>query len=126
MPSVTIPSELLPTDGRFGSGPSKVRQEQLDHLAAAGPTILGTSHRQAPVRQLVGRVLAGLADLFRASDGYEVVLCNGGATAFWDAAAYALIAQRSAHASFGEFGAKFVQAAGAPHLVTPHVERTNP
>jgi phosphoserine aminotransferase len=126
MPSVTIPSELLPADGRFGSGPSKVRQAQLDHLATAGAAIMGTSHRQAPVRQLVSRVRSGLSDLFRAPDGYEVVLGNGGASAFWDAAAYALIAQRSAHASFGEFGAKFVQAAGAPHLVTPHVESTNP
>lgn len=126
MPSVTIPSELLPTDGRFGSGPSKVRQAQLDHLATAGAAIMGTSHRQAPVRQLVGKVRSGLSDLFRLPDGYEVVLGNGGSTAFWDAAAYSLIAQRSAHASFGEFGAKFVGAAGAPHLQAPHVESTNP
>ena len=126
MPSVVIPADLLPADGRFGCGPSKVRQAQLDHLATAGAALMGTSHRQAPVKQLVGRVRSGLSDLFRLPDGYEVVLGNGGSTAFWDAAAYSLIAQRSAHAAFGEFGAKFVQAAGAPHLHAPHVETSNP
>ena len=126
MPTVTIPADLLPADGRFGCGPSKVRQAQLDHLATAGAALMGTSHRQAPVKQLVGRVRSGLSDLFRLPDGYEVVLGNGGSTAFWDAAAYSLIAQRSAHASFGEFGAKFVGAASAPHLLAPHVQTANP
>ncbi len=126
MPSVTIPSELLPSDGRFGSGPSKVRQAQLDHLATAGAAIMGTSHRQPPVRQLVGRVRSGLADLFRLPDGYEVVLGNGGSTAFWDAAAYSLIAQRSAHATFGEFGAKFVQAAASAAPASPRTSITAP
>jgi phosphoserine aminotransferase len=124
MPTVTIPAELLPADGRFGCGPSKVRQAQLDHLATAGAALMGTSHRQPPVKQLVGRVRSGLSELFRLPDGYEVVLGNGGSTAFWDAAAYSLIAQRSGHASFGEFGAKFVGAAGAPHLQAPLVVTT--
>lgn len=120
MPGLRIPAELLPADGRFGCGPSKVRPEQLAHLTAhAG--LLGTSHRQAPVKNLVGRVRSGLADLFRVPDGYEVVLGNGGSTAFWDAAAFGLIERRSEHLTFGEFGAKFAQAAGAPHLVPPRV-----
>lgn len=120
MPGLTIPSGLLPADGRFGCGPSKVRQEQLDYLAAHS-SLLGTSHRQAPIKDLVGRVRGGLADLFRVPDGYEVVLGNGGSTAFWDAAAYSLIAERSENLTFGEFGAKFAQAAAAPHLRAPHV-----
>ena len=89
MPSSTIPADLLPADGRFGCGPSKVRPEQLDAPAPTHADLLGTSHRQAPVKDLVGRVRAGLADLFRLPDGYEVVLGNGGSTAFWDAAAFA-------------------------------------
>ncbi len=120
MPSLTIPFDLLPIDGRFGCGPSKVRPEQLEHLAASA-TILGTSHRQAPVKNLVGRVREGLGELFRIPEGYEVVLGNGGSTAFWDAAAYSLIANRSEHLTFGEFGAKFAQAATAPHLAAPRV-----
>ena len=120
MPGLRIPAELLPADGRFGCGPSKVRPEQLAHLTAhAG--LLGTSHRQAPVKNLVGRVRSGLADLFRVPDGYEVVLGNGGSTAFWDAAAFGLIERRSEHLTFGEFGAKVAQAAGSPHLVLPRV-----
>lgn len=115
-----IPGDLLPADGRFGCGPSKVRPEQVAHLQThAG--LLGTSHRQAPVKQLVGRVRAGLAELFRAPDGYEILLGDGGSTAFWDAAAASLIASRSEHLSFGEFGAKFAAAAGAPWLEAPHV-----
>jgi len=121
MESLTIPTDLLPADGRFGCGPSKVRPEQIAYLASAAQTILGTSHRQAPVRDLVGRVRAGLGELFQIPDGYEVVLGNGGSTAFWDAAAFALIERRSAHLSFGEFGSKFAKAAGAPHLEAPHV-----
>ncbi|WBU37866.1 phosphoserine transaminase [Homoserinibacter sp. YIM 151385] len=117
---IEIPGDLLPADGRFGCGPSKVRPEQLDHLVA-NAAILGTSHRQAPVKDLVGRVRAGVAELFRAPDGYEVLLGNGGSTAFWDAAAFSLIERRSAHLSFGEFGSKFVKSASAPFLETPWV-----
>ena len=112
--SLVIPSDLLPADGRFGCGPSKVRPEQLAHLAAEGPTLLGTSHRQAPVKHLVGRVRPGLADLFALPDGYEVVLGNGGSTAFWDAAAFGLIERRAQLCAFGEFGQKFAGAAAAP------------
>jgi phosphoserine aminotransferase len=121
MPDITIPADLLPADGRFGCGPSKVRQEQLDHLAGVGAALVGTSHRQAPVKDLVGRVQAGLTELFRLPDGYEVVLGNGGSTAFWDAAAFSLIEKRSEHLSFGEFGAKFAQAASAPFLDAPKI-----
>lgn len=121
MPDLTIPSSLLPADGRFGCGPSKVRAEQLAALAGAGGTIMGTSHRQAPVKNLVGRVQSGLAELFRLPDGYEVVLGNGGSTAFWDAAAFSLIEKRSQNLTFGEFGSKFAQAAGAPFLKAPIV-----
>ena len=121
MPSLTIPSSLLPVDGRFGCGPSKVRQEQLDYLAGAGSALFGTSHRQAPVKDLVGRVRSGLGELFRLPDGYEVVIGNGGSTAFWDAAAFSLIQKRSENLAFGEFGAKFAQAAAAPFLDAPHV-----
>ena len=120
MPSLTIPFDLLPIDGRFGCGPSKVRPEQLEHLAASA-TILGTSHRQAPVKNLVGRVREGLGELFRIPEGYEVVLGNGGSTAFWDSAAYSLILNRAENLTFGEFGAKFAQADAAPHLSAPHV-----
>ena len=120
MPSLTIPSSLLPADGRFGCGPSKVRPEQLAHLQAHSG-LLGTSHRQAPVKDLVGRVRGGLGDLFRLPDGYEVVLGNGGSTAFWDAAAYSLVAHRAENLTFGEFGSKFASANAAPHLAAPHV-----
>ena len=119
---LTIPADLLPRDGRFGSGPSKVRREQVDALAAVGTTLLGTSHRQAPVRSLVGRVRAGLAALFDAPDGYEVVLGNGGSTTFWDVATLCLVQERAAHAQFGEFGAKFAAATTrAPFLAPSHV-----
>src|ERR1700712_2797677 len=121
MPDVTIPTDLLPLDGRFGCGPSKVRPEQLAYLAGAGAAIIGTSHRQAPVKDLVGRVQSGLADLFSLPEGYEVVLGNGGSTAFWDAAAFSLIEKRSEHLTFGEFGAKFGQAAATPFLEAPHI-----
>ncbi len=125
MPGIAIPSELLPVDGRFGCGPSKVRQAQLDHLASAGATIMGTSHRQKPVKDLVGRVRSGLGELFRVPGGYEVVLGNGGSTAFWDAAAFGLIEHRSENLVHGEFGAKFAQAAAAPWLEPPHVVKTD-
>ncbi|WP_202563743.1 phosphoserine transaminase [Agreia sp. COWG] len=121
MPDLTIPSALLPADGRFGCGPSKVRPEQLADLAARGASLMGTSHRQAPVKNLVGSVRDGLADLFSVPDGYEVVLGNGGSTAFWDAAAFGLISKRSEHLTFGEFGSKFAGAAKAPWLEAPHV-----
>jgi phosphoserine aminotransferase len=117
-----IPADLLPGDGRFGSGPSKVRVEALAALAATGSSVLGTSHRQAPVRALVGDVRGGLAELFSLPDGYEVVLGNGGSTAFWDVASFGLIERKSQHLVFGEFGAKFATAvAGAPHLDAPTV-----
>ena len=120
MPGLTLPPALLPADGRFGCGPSKIRSEQLDHLMAARD-ILGTSHRQAPVKDLVGRVRAGLAELLRAPDGYEVVLGNGGSTAFWDAASHSLIERRSQNLVFGEFGQKFAVSASAPFLEAPDV-----
>ncbi len=123
MADITIPAELLPADGRFGCGPSKVRSEQLADLLAAA-SILGTSHRQAPVKNLVGSVRAALSELFRLPDGYEVVLGNGGSTAFWDVAAAGLIERRSAHLDFGEFGSKFVTSASAPWLDAPHVVQT--
>ena len=123
MPSLVIPSDLLPADGRFGCGPSKVRPEQLAHLAAEGPRLLGTSHRQAPVKDLVGRVRSGLSDLFALPDGYEVVLGNGGSTAFWDAAASGLIERRAQLCAFGEFGQKFAGAAAAPWLEAPDVRK---
>ncbi|RZS64069.1 phosphoserine aminotransferase [Agromyces ramosus] len=121
MPRLVIPSDLLPADGRFGCGPSKVRPEQLAHLAAEGPRLLGTSHRQAPVKDLVGRVRTGLGDLFALPEGYEVVLGNGGSTAFWDAAASGLIERRAQLCAFGEFGQKFAGAAAAPWLEAPDV-----
>jgi phosphoserine aminotransferase len=121
MPDVTIPSDLLPADGRFGCGPSKVRPEQVAYLAGPGAELLGTSHRQAPVKNLVGRVREGLGELFRLPDGYEVVIGNGGSTAFWDAAAFGLIQQRSENLVFGEFGGKFAKAATTPWLDAPHV-----
>jgi phosphoserine aminotransferase len=121
MALLTIPTDLLPTDGRFGCGPSKVRPEQLAHLTSAGAAILGTSHRQAPVKDMVGRVRQGLSDLFRLPDGYEVILGNGGSTAFWDAAAFGLIEKRSENLTFGEFGSKFAAAAKTPWLDAPLV-----
>ena len=125
MPTIEIPGHLIPADGRFGCGPSKVRPEQLAHLQAHAH-LLGTSHRQAPVKDLVGRVRAGIADLFRIPDGYEVLLGNGGSTAFWDAAAYGLIERRGEFLSFGEFGGKFAAAAKAPWLEAPHVVKAEP
>ena len=117
-----LPGELGPGDGRFGSGPSKVRQEAVTALAAAAPTFLGTSHRQAPVRSVVGRIRAGLAELFDLPAGYEVALGNGGSTLFWDLATFSLIERRSQHLVFGEFSAKFAAAASAaPHLDDPQV-----
>jgi phosphoserine aminotransferase len=127
MSTIEIPKELLPADGRFGSGPSKVRPEAVDALSRAGRSYLGTSHRQRTVRDVVARVRRGLADLFSLPEGYEVVLGNGGATAFWDAAVFGLIERRSQHLSFGEFSAKFAQAvAAAPFLEDPAVITSEP
>ncbi len=121
-PDIRIPADLLPADGRFGSGPSKVRQEAVDALAAAAPTLLGTSHRQAPVKAVVGRVRTGLTSLLELPADYEVILGNGGATLFWDAATFGLIDKRSQHLSFGEFSSKFAQAVdAAPHLDSPQI-----
>ena len=112
--ALTIPDDLKPGDGRFGCGPSKVRPEQLAALAGAGAALMGTSHRQAPVKALVGRVRSGLADLFALPDGYEVALGNGGATAFWDAATFGLVRERAHHLVFGEFSSKFAKVDAAP------------
>jgi phosphoserine aminotransferase len=124
---IVIPPGLLPSDGRFGSGPSKVRDAQVEALSAAGRTLLGTSHRQAPVRNLVQRVREGLAALFGLPDDYLVVLGNGGTTAFWESLAFGLISQRSQHLSFGEFSAKFARVTqAAPWLANPSVLATDP
>ncbi|MGH9099936.1 MAG: phosphoserine transaminase, partial [Acidimicrobiales bacterium] len=122
MTAITIPASLLPADGRFGSGPSKVRSEHVQRLLETGVTYLGTSHRQTPVKAVVGRVREGLRSLFSLPDGHEVLLGNGGTTAFWDAAVLGLIETQSQHLCFGEFSSKF--AAGvraAPHLKDPEV-----
>ncbi len=121
-PEITIPDHLRPADGRFCSGPSKVRPEALEALAATGATYLGTSHRQATVRFMVAALRNGIAELLSLPDGYEVALGNGGTTAFWDAATFGLIDQRSQHLSFGEFSSKFAACAlAAPHLDDPDV-----
>jgi phosphoserine aminotransferase len=121
-PDIIIPSHLLPADGRFGCGPSKVRPEAIEDLAKAAGSFLGTSHRQKPVKSVVGSLRAGLRDLFSLPDGYEVVLGNGGTTCFWDAATFGLIERKSQHLSFGEFSSKFATAAkSAPHLGEPEV-----
>ena len=122
-----LPRELRPGDGRFGSGPSKVRQAAIDELARIAPTYLGTSHRQATVKSVVGRLREGLAQLFRLPEGYEVLLGNGGTTAFWDAAAFGLIERRSQHLAFGEFSSKFATVTQkAPHLEDPEVIESEP
>ena len=126
MAHVTLPREILPTDGRFGCGPSKIRAEQLASLAGPGSVLLGTSHRQAPVKSLVGQVRMGLSDLLRLPDGYEIILGNGGSTAFWDAASFGLIEARAQNLVFGEFGGKFAAAAGAPWLQSPDVRKAEP
>ena len=122
-----IPDELRPGDGRFGCGPSKVRPEVIARLAGEGAAVMGTSHRQKPVKSLVGEIRSGLSELFSAPDGYEVVLGNGGATAFWDAAAFGLVERRSAHLAFGEFSQKFATVTkGAPFLEDPMVVSADP
>ena len=125
--ALSIPRHLLPADGRFGSGPSRIRAEQMETLQSVSRTVLGTSHRQAPVKQLVSRVRSGLAALFQLPEGYEVVLGNGGSTAFWDLAVFSLIERRSQHLVLGEFSQKFAtESAGAPHLAEPEVLRSAP
>ncbi|GAA3432491.1 phosphoserine transaminase [Kutzneria kofuensis] len=125
--TLILPAELRPSDGRFGCGPSKVRPEQLAKLAAEGAAFMGTSHRQKPVKSLVGRVRAGLRELFALPEGYEVVLGNGGTTAFWDAAAFGLVRERSQHFTYGEFSSKFATVTkGAPFLADPIVVKAEP
>ncbi|MFY9807177.1 MAG: phosphoserine transaminase [Pseudonocardiaceae bacterium] len=124
---LTIPAGLKPADGRFGCGPSKVRPEQLAALATIGVPLMGTSHRQKPVKSLVGRIRAGLSELFSLPEGHQVVLGNGGTTAFWDAAALGLVRDRSLHLSYGEFSAKFATVTTrAPFLADPVVVCTPP
>lgn len=124
---LTIPADLKPADGRFGCGPSKVRPEQLAALSTSAASLFGTSHRQAPVKNLVGRVRDGLRALFGAPEGYQVILGNGGATAFWDAAAFGLVDQRSLHLTYGEFSAKFASAVAAnPFVGDPIVIKAEP
>ena len=125
--TLTIPADLKPADGRFGSGPSKVRNQAVQALANEGAALLGTSHRQAPVKQLVGKVREGLAEFFAIPEGYEVVLGNGGSTAFWDIAAHSLVRNKSLHLSHGEFSAKFAAATkAAPFLADPAIVHAEP
>ena len=127
MNELQIPAELKPADGRFGSGPSKVRAEQVDALVAMAPTYLGTSHRKPGVKNQVKRLRQGLRDLFTLPEGYEVILGNGGATAFWDIATFGLIEDRGQFLSFGEFGSKFAKAARiAPHLAEQDIRTFEP
>ena len=123
----TIPADLKPADGRFGCGPSKVRPEQIAAVSDAATTVMGTSHRQAPVKDVVGRVRDGLSSLFSLPEGYEVILGNGGTTAFWDAAAFGLVREKSLHLTYGEFSSKFAKVTGgAPFLADPIVISSEP
>ena len=125
--ALVLPAALKPSDGRFGSGPSKVRPEQLSRLVSDGAAIMGTSHRQKPVKSLVGRVRAGLRELFALPDGYEVLLGNGGTTAFWDAAAFGLVRERAQHFTYGEFSSKFAKVTqDAPFLDDSIVVKAEP
>ena len=127
VPEIQLPPELRPADGRFGSGPSKVRQEAVTALAAVAPTYLGTSHRQPTVKNVVRRLRGGLTQLFDLPSGYEVVLGNGGTTAFWDAAAFGLVERRAQHLRFGEFSSKFAAVtAAAPFLDAPQIIESPP
>lgn len=124
---IVIPAQLLPADGRFGCGPSKIRPEQALALAKSNSHLLGSSHRQAPVKRLVQSVRSGLVDLFGLPRGWEIVLGNGGATVFWDIATFGLVRERSEHYVFGEFSSKFADAcSAAPHLTDPVVVRSEP
>ena len=125
--ALEIPAGLKPTDGRFGSGPSRVRREQLEHLVSQGAAVMGTSHRQKPVRGLVGRIRSGLRELFSVPEGYEVALGNGGTTAFWDAATCCLVRERALHLTYGEFTSKFAACTRrAPFLSDPAVIESPP
>ncbi len=125
--TVKIPADLLPADGRFGCGPSKVRNDQIDALATIGRKLLGTSHRQAPVKNLVGEVRDGLRQLFSLPDGYEVILGNGGATSFWDIAAFGLVREKAYHLSLGEFSNKFASVTNnAPFLGSSTIVKADP
>ncbi|MFJ6214259.1 phosphoserine transaminase [Streptomyces sp. NPDC092296] len=127
MAQIQIPADIKPADGRFGAGPSKVRPEALSALAATGTSLLGTSHRQAPVKNLVRRVRDGVSSLFSLPEGYQVVLGNGGSTAFWDIAAFGLVREKSQHLHFGEFSSKFAAATkAAPWLADPSVVKSDP
>src|SRR5215471_15786239 len=126
-PAITIPDDLLPADGRFGSGPSKIRPEAVEALAGTGREYLGTSHRQTAVRFMVASLRNGIAELLSLPDGYEVALGNGGTTSFWDAASFGLIDRRSQHLSFGEFSSKFATVTrAAPHLDDPDLIESVP
>ena len=126
MPEIIIPADFLPVDGRFGCGPSRVRAAQIAALANEGAKLIGTSHRQAPVKNLVKRVQEGLMDLFHNPDGYEIVLGNGGSTAFWDAAAFSMVVRKAQNLVHGEFGAKFASALTNPWLEAPTVINGTP
>jgi phosphoserine aminotransferase len=127
LPEIQIPADLLPNDGRFGSGPSKVRPEIVEKLASVAASWMGTSHRQKPVRAVVGRVREGLRELLSLPDGYEIVLGNGGTTVFWDALTFGVVEAQSQHLSFGEFSSKFATAVkAAPHLGDPEVISSEP
>ena len=124
MSEIRIPDAIKPVDGRFGSGPSKVRPEGVEALSAVSRTFLGTSHRQKTVKDQVARMRRGLAEFFSMPDGYEVILSNGGTSAFWDTATFGLVRDKAQFAEFGEFGAKFVKAVtDAPFLAEPTVHR---
>src|SRR5579884_3099392 len=125
--ALKIPHELKPADGRFGSGPSRVRREQLAALVTEGAKVMGTSHRQKPVKDLVARVRSGLRELFSAPEDYEVALGNGGTTAFWDAATCCLVSDRALHLVYGEFSSKFAACTrGAPFLEEPVIDSADP
>ncbi|MEJ7801525.1 MAG: phosphoserine transaminase [Ilumatobacter sp.] len=124
---IRLPDSIKPADGRFGCGPSKVRRAQVDALVAGARTVMGTSHREPPVKEVVGSIRAGLTDLFQLPDGWEIVLGNGGTTVFWDVATFGLVEQRSQHLVFGEFSSKFAAACeSAPHIGGPEVIRSEP
>src|SRR5690349_16725518 len=125
--TLQLPADLKPSDGRFGSGPSKIRPEQLAHLATSGAALMGTSHRQKPVKNLVAQIRAGLRSLFTLPDDYEIVLGNGGTTAFWDAAAFGLVRSKAQHFTFGEFSSKFATVTQkAPFLEDSIVIKAEP
>ncbi len=126
MPELVIDPQLLPKDGRFGCGPSRTRAEQLSNFVSSGATLMGTSHRQAPIKDMVGEIRAGLLELYKAPAGYEVILGNGGSTAFWDAAAFSLALRKAQALVHGEFGSKFASALTTPWLQAPTVVKAEP